>query len=253
MFLAKKILTALILPPTGPILLALFGLWLSGRKSRLWWHGGRWLTGLSLLGLLALSLPVVSGGLMRACQPYAPISRAALAETQAIVVLGGGTYRDAPEYGSDTVDRATLERLRYAAKLARDSRLPLLVTGGSPTGGRPEGEIMAEILAREFGTPVRWIEAGSKDTEENARYSAPMLRKAGIQRIAVISNAWHLPRALPLFAREGFAAVPAPMAFGGTAPLSVWSFVPSAGALDSSETALKELIGRLYNHLSGKS
>jgi hypothetical protein len=34
MFLLKKILTALILPPTGPVLLALFGLWLSRRKSR---------------------------------------------------------------------------------------------------------------------------------------------------------------------------------------------------------------------------
>ena len=40
MFLLKKILTALILPPTGPVLLALFGLWLSRRKNRRWQYGG---------------------------------------------------------------------------------------------------------------------------------------------------------------------------------------------------------------------
>ena len=36
---------------------------------------------------------------------------------QAIVVLGGGTYFNVVEYGSDTVNRYSLERIRYAARL----------------------------------------------------------------------------------------------------------------------------------------
>ncbi len=48
------------------------------------------------------------------------------------MVLGGGRYRDAPEYGNDTVGEYTLVRLRYAAKLHRETGFPLLVTGGRP-------------------------------------------------------------------------------------------------------------------------
>ena len=139
MFLLKKLLVTLLLPPAGPILLALFGLWLAGRQSRRWRHAGFTLAGLSLCGLLALSLPVVGNALMAPLEAYPPITPAQLRQVQAIVVLGGGSYF-APEYGDDTVGLATLERMRYGARLARESRLPLLVTGGAPFGGRPEAE-----------------------------------------------------------------------------------------------------------------
>ena len=57
---------------------------------------------------------------------------------QAIVVLGGGLYFDTPEYGGDTVGGSTLERLRYAATIARKTNLPVLVTGGAGwAGGSP--------------------------------------------------------------------------------------------------------------------
>lgn len=247
MFLLKKILAALILPPAGPILLALFGLWLScSCKSRRWQHGGLWLATLSLFGLLLLSLPIVGKALMAPLESHPPITPAQLQQVQAIVILGGGTYFGAPEYGGDTVGYATLERLRYGSRLARQSRLPLLVTGGAPTGGRPEGELMREVLESDFGVKVRWAETAARDTAENAGLSAAMLKAAGVTRIALVSHGWHLPRAIALFERQGLEVTPAPMAFSTGAPSLAEDILP--GSLGTSRQALNEYLGRLYNH-----
>lgn len=247
MFLLKKLLAALILPPTGPLLLAFFGLWLTRAGSRRRQHGGLWLATLSLLGLFILSLPVVGDALMAPLEPSPPITPAQLRQVQAIVVLGGGTYYGAPEYGGDTVGYATLERLRYGARLARESRLPLLVTGGAPFGGRPEAELMRDTLEHDFGVKVRWVETASRDTAENASLSAPLLKAAGVARIALVSHGWHLPRAIPLFVRQGLDVTPAPMAFTTSAPSMVAGFLP--GGLGTSRQALSEYLGQLYYRL----
>lgn len=250
MFLLKKLLAALILPPTGPILLTFFGLWLTRSKSRRWRNGGLWLAILSLVSLLALSLPLVGRALMAPLEPYPPITPAQLQRVQAIVILGGGTYFAAPEYGGDTVGIATLERLRYGARLARESHLPLLVTGGAPVGGRPEGQLMRDALEQDFGVKVRWIEAAARDTAENASLSAPLLKAAGVTRIALVSNAWHLPRAMPLFQEQGLEVTPAPMAFSTDSPSLAGALIP--GGLGMSREALHEYLGQLYNRIKGK-
>jgi uncharacterized SAM-binding protein YcdF (DUF218 family) len=193
-------------------------------------------------------LPVVGDALMAPLESYLPITQAQLQRVQAIVVLGGGSYYSAPEYGSDTVDYTTLERLRYGARLARESRLPLLVTGGAPFGGRPEGKSMREVLESDFGVKVRWVEAASRDTAENASLSAPMLKAAGVTRIALLSHGWHLPRAIPLFEKQGLAVTPAPTGFSTGSPSLVKALLP--GGLVRSRQALNEYLGQLYNRLA---
>lgn len=247
MFLLKKILAALILPPAGPILLALFGLWLLRAKSRRWQHGGAALATLSLFGLLVLSLPVVGNALMAPLEPHPPIAPEQLRRVQAIVILGGGSYFAAPEYGGDTVSHYTLERLRYGARLGRESSLPVLVTGGAPFGGRAEAESMREALERDFGIKVRWVESAARDTAENARLSAPLLKAAGVTRIALVSHGWHLPRAIELFEKQGIEVTPAPTAFSTGSPSLLEDLLP--GGLVTSRLALREYLGRLYNFL----
>jgi uncharacterized SAM-binding protein YcdF (DUF218 family) len=247
MFLLKKILAALILPPAGPILLALFGLWLLRAKSRRWQHGGAALATLSLFGLLVLSLPVVGNALMAPLEPHPPIAPEQLRRVQAIVILGGGSYFAAPEYGGDTVSHYTLERLRYGARLGRESSLPVLVTGGAPFGGRAEAESMREALERDFGVKVRWVESAARDTAENARLSAPLLKAAGVTRIALVSHGWHLPRAIELFEKQGIEVTPAPTAFSTGSPSLLEDLLP--GGLVTSRLALREYLGRLYNFL----
>lgn len=249
MFLLKKLLAALVLPPTGPILLALVGLWLTSSARRGWRHAGMALVMFSLLGLAALSLPIVGDSLLASLESSPPISRGDLGRAEAIVILGGGSYHGAPEYGGGTVGEATLERLRYGARLARQSALPLLVTGGSPFGGRPEAEAMREALETDFGVKVRWLETASRDTAENARLSASMLKASGVSRIALVSHGWHLPRAVALFEREGLAVIAAPTRFSTGSASLIESLLPGDG-LRRSRQALHEYLGRLADQLT---
>ncbi len=69
---------------------------------------------------------------------------------------------------------------------------------------------MAAALREVFGVPVRWLEGESRNTAENAHFSAAMLAGAGIERVALVSQAWHLPRASAEFERAGLEVVAAP-------------------------------------------
>ncbi|RUP34770.1 MAG: YdcF family protein [Curvibacter sp.] len=237
----KKLLTSLLMPPFSLVLLAALGLWLQRQRPRL----GPWVTWLALLVLSALSWPPVADALVDSLERYPALSAQGLSQAQAIVVLGGGIYPNAPEYGGeDGVSRATLQRLQYAAVLYRRSSLPVLVTGGAPEGGRPEAAVMQKVLEQQFGVPVRWVESASLDTLGNAALSAQMLHAAGVQRVALVSQAWHLPRAAALFESQGLTVLPAPTGFRTRlAQAPVW-YLPSAEALLASQTALREWLGR---------
>lgn len=244
LFLLKKIVSALILPPTSLILLAFVGLWVSRKHPK----SGRTLATLSLTILLILSLPVIGNALLQSLETAPPINETQLKEVQAIVILGGGTNSQAPEFGhEDTVNRWTLQRLRYGAYLQQLTGKPILVTGGAPFGGRAEANAMAETLQRDLHAKDIWTEDQSKDTSGNAVYSAAILKQHGIERIAIISQAWHLPRAIKLFEQQGLLVFPAPTGYTheDNEPITRW--LPKASALDKSSIALKEYLGRIFS------
>ena len=236
----KSLLSALLLPPgNGLLLIAIAGL---GRRRR-------WAYSLAFLGALLLllqSLPLVGSALMGTLERRAgPVLQDA-AGAQAIVVLGSGLELDAEEYGGDTATDRTLVRTRYGATLARRFDLPVLVSGGRPVNAmRSEAEVMADILENEFKVPVRWREMQSMDTIQNAALSAAILKEAGIRRIVLVTQAFHMPRAVRLFRAAGLEVVPAPTHFkaGGLGPAVVADFLPSASALHNSFYALHEWLG----------
>lgn len=238
-FVLKKLLTALVLPPTGPLLLAFAGALTIRRLPRL----GRALLWTGLLTLLVLSLGPVSYLLLRLAND-APAVRMEDARTaQAVVVLGGGLRRDAPEYGGDTLNRWTLERVRYGAKLARETGLPVLVAGGSVWGDTAtEASVMRAALEKEFNVPVRWTEERSRNTHENAQFAAAILKRDGVKRVVVVMHGFDIRRARAEFEAAGLEVVPAPTVlprFGITTPLDL---LPSMGALQGSQLALYELL-----------
>ncbi len=245
MFPLKKLLAALMLPPTSLLLLAMLGLWLARRRPRL----GHGLIAGSLAALWLMSTPWVAGQLIGTLEDAPPITGDELRRCQAIVILGAGVYANAPEYGDDTVNALALERLRLGARLARASGLPVAVTGGAPSGGRPEGKSMREALATDFGVEVRWVESQSRDTAENAALLAPMLAREGVVRVALVTHAFHMPRARFLFEQAGLRVAPAPTRFfsapsdGGPLGLA-GNWLPGINALRLSHFALHEWLGR---------
>jgi uncharacterized SAM-binding protein YcdF (DUF218 family) len=234
----KSLLKALVLPPTGPLLLALLGLAVRRRSSRL----GIGLAWTGVLSLLALSIPAVAALLMRGLDLPAPFDRERATGAQAIVILGGGTRRDAPEYGGDTLGTLTLERVRYGARVAKMTGLPVMVTGGSVSGGEAEADLMREVLQREYGIAVRWAENRSRTTHENAQNSARMLRAAGMDRVVLVAHAFDMRRARAEFAEAGIAIVPAATGIPSPGPARFFDFVPGIGGLLGSYYALYEIL-----------
>lgn len=235
---------------------------------------------LSLLLLLALGIillyrrarfakPLIlaaSGLLWIAATPYFAEGALRLLEAQttaldniprqnadAIVILGGSTYFHAPEYaGQDTIGDATLVRLRYGAKLQRETGKPVLVTGGKPLGNNlSEAQQMRMALEQDFRVPVRWTEDESENTFENARNSYRILQQAGIRKIYLVTHAWHMPRAAAVFRSNGFEVIEAPTAYTTRYRTDLFTFLPRAESLRDSEIFVHEVIGLLWYRLTG--
>lgn len=241
-------LELLIAPPGGVLWFILAGVVLWRRRP----HWGYGLVGAGAVLLFLASLPITAGALMGALEPYPALTAAQLdrPEAQAIVVLGAGRRKGAAEYGGDdTLNALALERVRYAAWLARRTGLPLLVSGGLAEDGQPaEANMMQQVLEQEFQQPVRWVEPRSRTTYENAEYSAAILKAAGVERIYLVTHAWHQPRALWSFHRFQLDVTPAPTAFDGLGhgPLELHDFLPSAKALQQTAFAFHELVGNVW-------
>jgi uncharacterized SAM-binding protein YcdF (DUF218 family) len=246
LFIAKKALAALVLPPSGPLLVAILGLCLLTRRPR--W--GRALAWLGVVVLAALSLPVVSHALVRYVDQSPPLDLSQARNSQAIVILGGGKRR-AAEYGGDTLGPLTLERVRYGALVARKTQLPVLVSGGAVDGGTAEAVLMKRALEEEFGIGVTWTEAQSRDTQSNALQSAAILLPAGISRVLLVGHSFDMPRATAEFASAGLHATPAPTAvtadiFRFDHPIEL---LPRMSALQTSYYALYELLADAVRRL----
>ena len=245
-WLATNLIAAVLLPPLALVILLAAGLTIRRRLPRL----ATSLILLATIALYALSTPWVGGLLLKSLEISVPVSPAQLQTADAIVVLGGGRRTDEAEYGGDTLNSLSLERLRYAAHLHRASGLPILVSGGKPGGGSlAEGRIMQRILQNEYRLSPRWIEEASLTTWENARLSAPLLKEGGAQRIALVTHAWHLRRAVPLFESQGLSVIPAGLQFSRTRIDSILDLLPTPVGLRDSSFALHEWLGILWYKL----
>ena len=244
----KALFKALILPPGAALLIALVGLALLNRYPRL----GRVLATLGVALLVLVSLPAVAAFLIRFVDDSPPFDPSRARSAQAIVILGGGTRRAAPEYDGDTLNRLTLERVRYGARVARITGLPVMVVGGPPAPSRDaEARVMRAALQDEFGVPVRWIEERSTNTHENALMAAAILRPFGIERVVLVAHGFDMPRATAEFAAAGLQTIPAPTGIPvRDRDVSLLDYVPSADALQWSYYALYELYANAVRRLS---
>lgn len=240
-----------LLPPGGPLLLSLSGILLLAHYRRV----GLALLVLGIVLSYLLSIPLTANLLSRSLQAYPPLpAQVSGAEAAgAIVVLGGGLQKNAPEYGAGpTLHARTLGRVRYAARLARQTGLPVLASGGrsnaDASSSTSEAEIMRDVLQDEFGVGSVFIETASRDTWENAVNSAVLLRERHIDAILLVTNAVHLPRAVAAFQGQGLKVIPAPTLFFDAQPdpTELQSWLPSASALQEIRYTCYEGLGRFW-------
>ena len=240
----------LSLPPSSLFLLMAIG-FLMRRRFPL---GGRIMMGAGIVALFVLSTTAGARLFVKPLEQLtAPLQVVHNTGAQAIVVLAAGRVRDAPEYGGrDIPDYIALARLRYAARLQRATKLPVLVTGGNglvDDTSWSKAEAMAAALRDDFGVPVKWIEGKSSNTAENAAFSAALLRPDAVRRVLLVTDAMHMPRSRTAFQRAGMDVVAAPTLFFSHAPLTVSAYLPSAEGLRQSWYAVYELLGIAWYRL----
>jgi uncharacterized SAM-binding protein YcdF (DUF218 family) len=245
-FSLKSLAELWVLPPANLLLLFLVGLLVARRRPRL----GLALQCGAVFLLYALSIPIVARSLLRTVEsiPLLDIAAIPVSGAGAIVVLSGEAERT-PEYGGATVGPFTLERVRYAARLARATSLPLLVTGGVLKSGEPPiAELMRDVLSEDFGVPTRWIENRSQTTDENARFSAALLRRDGIDTIVLVTHGFHMQRASLAFAQAGLTVIPAPTMLTAL-ETDADALIPTGKALQQSFLAAHEWVGLAWYRL----
>jgi uncharacterized SAM-binding protein YcdF (DUF218 family) len=237
----KTVLRNLVLPPAGPLLLALIGLLLLGHRPRL----GRSLIAIGIVSLWLLSTPWVADAITGGAEHYPAFDWSKPSGAQAIVILGGGGQRAlAPEYGGPAAEPNLLERLSSGAFLAQKTHLPVLVSGY-----HIEADAMSVTLARNFNLEVRWKDDQSYDTFENAKHSAQLLRASNISRVLLVTRATHMLRSMREFEATGIQVAAAPVGILAARDLGFYRYLPNPDTLARSYAALYELWGEPVRQL----
>lgn len=246
MLLLKSAAEALLLPPVSLLLLALAGLLIEQRYRQL----GRCMAWVGLVSVLVLAMPVVGGSLLIALERDLPLTPPAAAPPQAIVILGGELQRSGTTIVVLHPGPLSFDRLRAGAILYRLTHLPILITGGRRRPGEPSiAAVMADSMEHDFQVPVQWIEGSARDTWENAQFSAAILHQHNISSVYMVTQAWHMRRALIAFAHTGITVTAVPTRLDRLATPLVMGFVPVVGGWRDSFYAMHEWIGCAWYEL----
>jgi uncharacterized SAM-binding protein YcdF (DUF218 family) len=255
----KPLITALMLPPVPFLVLTLIGARLILPRRGLGWT----LTLLSVAGLWITTTTGFARAVERFVLHVPPaLSAGRIAEvraeakgkaTHAIVVLGGGVEPFAPEYGVSMLAPTSLERLMYGNWLSRETGLPIAFSGGtgwSHQQSAAEAEVAARVAAQDLNRPLKWTEDQSRDTHENATRTIPLLKRAGVSHVLLVTHGWHMPRAKRAFdeaaAPNGIQVEAAPLGLGLRAEGPALEWLPTTLGMMRSRYALREVLGRLF-------
>jgi uncharacterized SAM-binding protein YcdF (DUF218 family) len=248
-FEATKLLSLLVYPLTQVFLLQVLALLIL-------WRGRRRTALIIMVAGLAwfylVSTEVFGGRLMHYLErPYPPVAAEALPEADVIVLLGGGVHsRKSPQVLGD-LNRWS-DRLLFATALYKAGKAPMIVLSGGGPDGRPTESALSRDILQVMGVPVAslLLEQNSRDTYGNALHTAPLLRQRGWERVLLVTSAFHMRRAVALFAAQGITVIPAPTDHfvdrhddPGDQQLQVLAWLPTLKGMLVTHYAMHELVG----------
>lgn len=247
----SKVIAQLLMPPTVFIIGGLAGV--------MFWRArwAKWLVFGSLLVLWALSIEPVRDQLIGSLENrYPPFTQTEMKQwagrqDAVIVLLGGGVYRHAPEFGGgDSLRDDAMQRTLFASIVQQNTGLPVYATGGAPLqeNETPEAEVMRQWLLRlGVSESMIYVENAARNTWENAALTQTLLDKAGIRRVLLVTNAWHMPRSAWCFEQHGLEVVAVPVDFSQSQlDYDLRSWLPQAGILNETVLAWHEYMGLLW-------
>jgi uncharacterized SAM-binding protein YcdF (DUF218 family) len=261
MFMAKKILSPFLMPLTLCFLCAFAGLcflWLTRRQ-----RTGKILVTAGLFILMVLSYGAIPDYMLRSLEDQYPRYDQDIALTilkseeqlppKYVVVLGGGHIQDPRLPILSQLSTPTLARLAEGISLWRqhpDSRLVL--SGGAVFDSISEATMMGRA-ARQLGVaPEQMIlEGESRDTIEAVRLLKSIVKD---DSLILVTSAYHMPRAMAMFRKEGIRPIPAPADYRAkrSSVRSPQSFFPHAANIDHAHAAVHEYLGMMWGRLRGQ-
>ncbi len=249
-FLLKKTLSAMLLPPGIFVLLLVVAILFLKKRLR------TFLLALVVLLYVFSIEPVKDLFLLPLENAYPMPSWSNLQRVDAIVVLGGGALDNAPDLdGEGSISADSLARVLGSYRLHATLRKPIIVAGGTIFGKKPESELSKKYLLM-LGVKEQDIltEAMSKDTRENALFVRDICQKRNWTRIALVTSAFHMKRAVILFKPFFTDIVPYPTDYkSARVGYNFGSFLPSASNMAEISAAFKEYLGIIYYTLTLRS
>ncbi len=216
----------------------------------------------SLLLLVTISSPLIAYPLIGSLESwYQPPQLTQSDRFDAIVVLGGGINEKGSLRPTTEPSSYSRNRTTCGVDLYQQGYAPTLVlTGGDGRifGTGPQEAVEMKRWAVRLGVPMSAIkiDTEARNTYENATGTKQLL---GPSAILLVSSASHLPRAVPVFTKQGFRVTPAPCDYVARhLPQESWDdsdlfdFLPNETALHHTTEAVSEIAGMVIYWLAGK-
>lgn len=254
--LLDKILTLLAMPlgiAFGAVLLALAALALGRRRT------AGWMLAFALVWLWGWSTPFAARAIVGPLNDPYPVRQVeTLPAADAIVLLGGGIRPIQGDMIYPDLSGST-DRTWHAARLYHAGKAPLIIASSGNVWVYPKSQSKADamgMLLNAFGVPddAILIEGRSRNTRQNAVFTAKLAADRGIRQVLLVTSYWHLRRAEAAFRRVGLDIIPVAIDYHAGvqhAKPDVLSFIPHVGVLSSSTRFIREHLGYLVYHLRG--
>lgn len=213
------------------------------------------------LALFLISWPPMARMQLRILESHYAATAPSPQGIQAIAVLASEVLPPSANRPIAVPAWDTYQRCQYAAWLfqhwaEQGYQVPVVVSGKGSTSGPPYAETMKVVLIQ-MGVPANmiWTEDRARSTHENAAYVTALVRGKGITKIALVTEAYHMPRSELSFRKEGgkagLAIVPAACCFRSD-PDDLPKWLPSAQAIDWNQDCLHEILGIVWYKIRGR-
>jgi len=223
-----------------------------------WARVGAWLVVSCFAVLVVLGLCPIGNMLMVPLEDRFPPWDGAHGAPDGMLVLGGAISPDVSAARNEVALNEAAERLTAVAELAR--RYPqarILFSGGSGEliAGDSESPFALRLL-ESFGIARDRIllEDRARNTVENALYSKQIVQPKPGERWLLVTSAYHMPRAIGVFRKAGFAVEPYPVDWrtrGSEDELR--PFFSVGEGLRRVDTAVHEWVGLAVYWITGRS
>ena len=211
---------------------------------------------LTVVMLMLFSLPITSKFLAQNNErDYAIKAVSDVKNADIALVLSGQIIRIKRDNKVYYEFSGAIDRLFAGVELAKaNPKMKLMFTGGKLpwTIGEPEGVILANF-ARRYGVPSSQIVilGEAKNTAEEAQLVKQWMKDKE-RDVVLVTSAFHMKRAVSIFQSNDLSIIPYPVDFvGSSGKMHVLDFIPTAGALSQSTSAIREQQGRLFYKLKG--